>query len=169
MTRVNDALVAFSPTTMFFLGLGVVLYVYQTLIASNLELHRVTMCPRLVLYLHEYYRIISSSLFHVNLMHITMNLMSASAMSMMLEQRLGTIGLFLSTVWAILLSNVVYIIGAWLLSATVAYDDLMYQHSVGFSGVLFHYCVLESNMGGHSARSIFGVLNVPTYVYPWVL
>lgn len=45
----------------------------------------------------------------------------------------------------------------------------MYQHSVGFSGVIFHLSVMECNMTPHRTRSVFGFLTVPAYLYPWAL
>lgn len=45
----------------------------------------------------------------------------------------------------------------------------MYEHSVGFSGVLFHFCVLECNLVQTSSRSLFGIVHVPAQAYPWAL
>ena len=56
-----------------------------------------------------------------------------------------------------------------LLSAAFGFDGLMYQHAVGFSGVLFHLSVLECNMGQNRSRDLFGIVTVPSYLYPWVL
>jgi rhomboid domain-containing protein 1 len=100
-----------------------------------------------------------------------MNMMSTLALSTLLEKQMGTLRHLLSILWAILMTNVVYILVSYLLSTLFAYDDLMFQHAVGFSGVLFHLLVLESNLLGQqeSYRSVFGVINVPSWSYPWVL
>ena len=45
----------------------------------------------------------------------------------------------------------------------------MYQHSVGFSGVLFHLSVLECHYGPLQPRSLFGMVSVSPTLYPWVL
>ena len=100
-------------------------------------------------------------------MHIAMNMLSTVALSGQLERELGTLRHVHSVAWAILCSNSIYMIVAYLLSILFMYDHLMYQHSVGFSGILFHMLVLECQAGG--SRNIFGVVSVPAWVYPWVL
>jgi rhomboid domain-containing protein 1 len=45
----------------------------------------------------------------------------------------------------------------------------MYQHSVGFSGVLFQLSVLEANLNPHSERSVFGMFRVSSSSYPWAM
>jgi len=127
------------------------------------------MCPLLVLHLHEYYRILSSCIFHGSLMHIGMNMMSSYHLSLQLEKKFGTIPHLVTTLGAILTSSIVYLGVSWLASTVFGYDDLMYQHSVGFSGVLFHFLVLECNLVSHTSRSLFGVIQIPSYLYPWVL
>jgi len=44
----------------------------------------------------------------------------------------------------------------------------MYQHSIGFSGIIFHLSVLESYLHP-GQRSVFGFFSVPSFVYPWAL
>lgn len=135
----------------------------------DLDLHLFTMCPRMILYLREYYRIITSALFHGNLMHIGMNMLSTFHLSAVLEKRLGTIHHLISTLWAILLTSLFYVLVACLASFVIGYDAWMYEHAVGFSGVLFHFCVLECNMMSNQSRNLFGMVNVPAYLYPWAL
>jgi len=45
----------------------------------------------------------------------------------------------------------------------------MYQHSLGFSGVLFHLCVIQAYRHPNATRSLFGFFSVSSTVYPWVL
>ena len=165
--RFRELLGSTPPTTLGILA--VCLSVYGLQLAMGLDLERFTMCPRLVLYVHEYYRIITSALFHGNLMHIGMNMLSGFHLSTTLEKRLGTLPHLMTTLGAILCTSIVYLAVAWTASFLFAYDAWMYQHSVGFSGVLFHFCVLESHLSSNTSRSLFGVINVPTYLYPWAL
>ena len=102
-------------------------------------------------------------------MHIGMNMMSTVAISSLLEKRMGSIQHALTILWAILLTSVVYTAAAVLLYLSLGMEDLMYQHSVGFSGVIFHLSVLECNLTPHRSRSVFGFLTVPAYLYPWAL
>lgn len=156
-----------SPTaTLGIIGLCSFFFLLQLVVGFNL-IH-VTMCPRLVLYKHQYYRIISSALFHGSLMHIGMNMMSTAAISSLLEKRMGTVQLLLTVVVSILLTSVLHISFALIVSF-FGNDALMNGQSIGFSGVIFHLSVLESRLDQERTRSLFGIVNVPSYLYPWVL
>ena len=50
-------------------------------------------------------------------------------------------------------------------------NDAQYVHQrvVGFSGVIFTLAVMESYRSTQPTRSVFGMVRVPTRVYPWVL
>lgn len=102
-------------------------------------------------------------------MHIGMNMMSTLAISSMLEKRFGTLRHAIFILWAVLITSLVYTIVAVLLHLIVGVDSLMYQHSVGFSGVIFAMSVLESNLTPLRSRSVFGFITVPAYLYPWAL
>ena len=165
-SRATDLFRSIPTGTVGIVAICCFLYLVQLLV--DFPLHKVTLCPRLVLYLHEYYRIITSALFHGSIMHIAMNMMSTVGLSSMLEKRSGTLYHLLATGVAMFATSIVYISMANAASWT-GHDSLMYQHSIGFSGVLFHMVVLESNLGGHTSRSVFGFFAVPAFVYPWVL
>lgn len=167
MSRAAETLASLPPATLSIVGTCVAVYAYQLLFDP--PLHHYTMCPRLVIYLHEYYRLVTSCVFHGSLMHLGMNMMSAAAISTMLERRFGTIKMGITVLWAILLTSAVYAIVSLLLHLVLGLDGLMHQHSVGFSGVLFHLSVLESNLNPHRTRSVFGTVRVPSRAYPWAL
>lgn len=96
-------------------------------------------------------------------------MMSTTAIGSMLEKRFGTLRMIITMLWSIILSSVIYIASALFLSVFLGFGGLMYQHSIGFSGVIFHLSVLECNLGPHASRSVFGMLDVPSSLYPWVL
>jgi membrane associated rhomboid family serine protease len=170
MARLYDAARKLPPSTLGVVAACCCLFLVQ--VTSNLPLDRVSMCPNDVINQHQLYRMVSSSLFHDGIMHIGMNMMSTLPLSTLLEQELGTLRHIFTVFWAILLTNSVYIFVAYSASALFSYDKLMYQHAVGFSGVLFHMVVLESSLvsrGGAPFRTLFGVAKVPSWLYPWVL
>lgn len=167
MSRSTELLRSLPICTLGILGLCIGLHVL--LLALDWDLQQFTMCPRLVLYLHEWYRVITGALFHANLMHIGMNMMSTFGISTLLEKRLGTLRHLLSTLWAILLTSLIYLGVSYALFLFLGETKWMYQHSVGFSGILFHMTVLECNLSTTRSRSLFGFVNVPTYLYPWAL
>jgi len=156
------------PATTFFVGLCSALFVVQILF--DVELPRYTLCPRFVLYLHQYYRLVTSAFLHANFMHLAMNMISTVAISSMLERHLGTLRHFITTMWAVLFSSSLVVLIAAAAFYLVGIDALMLQHGVGFSAVLFHMLVLECAIGGAgAARSVFGLVTVPAFVYPWIL
>jgi membrane associated rhomboid family serine protease len=154
------------PTTLAVIVLCVGIYIIQNVFSWDLQLF--TMCPRMVLYTHEYYRVFTSTLFHANLMHIGMNMLSTSAISTSVEKKIGTIRLFLSIWWAIILTSTLYVTITYIASSVFGYDDWMYQHAVGYSGIIFHLTVIECHLHP-GLRNVFGTVQVPTYWYPWVL
>eukprot|EP00594_Rhizosolenia_setigera_P017555 CAMPEP_0178974320 /NCGR_PEP_ID=MMETSP0789-20121207/22384_1 /TAXON_ID=3005 /ORGANISM="Rhizosolenia setigera, Strain CCMP 1694" /LENGTH=363 /DNA_ID=CAMNT_0020662627 /DNA_START=30 /DNA_END=1118 /DNA_ORIENTATION=+ len=188
-SRLNEVISSTPLTTKVFLSLCVVTYIYQLLFDPNLSTY--TNCPRNILYLKEYYRIITSSFFHGGLMHLGMNMMAfysiagrslegpttTTSTTLTLSRRgdrkyMGSLYLFLSIMWGILLTSFVYISIALILSFCFSYDDFMYQHSVGFSGVLFQLSVLEANKSheeSNRTRSIYGMIKVKSKYYPWAL
>mmetsp|Transcript_9029 Transcript_9029/g.22021 ORF Transcript_9029/g.22021 Transcript_9029/m.22021 type:complete len:326 (+) Transcript_9029:95-1072(+) len=168
MSRTAETLASIPLSTRFIMGLCIITYAYQFLFDPPLQDY--TMCPRNVLYLHEYYRILTSSIFHANLMHIGMNMMSTMAIGSMLEKnQLGTLMMCVTILWGIILTSFIYIFVSWLLFAAFGYERLMLQHSVGFSGVIFQLSVLESNLGPNRTRSVFGLFQVSSKMYPWAL
>ena len=167
MSRSSELFRTVPLATLGTIGICVIIYVLQLIL--DIELRQFTLCPRRVIYLHEYYRIITSTLFHGNLMHIGLNMMSTSAISSLLEKRRGSFRHLFCTLWAIILTSAVYIVVAFLGYHWLGHTDLMYQHALGFSGVIFYMSVLECNLSPNQSRSLFGFATVPSYLYPWVL
>ena len=170
MSRLQEVLHETPPTTLLFLVVCALLHILQFAIASP-ELPSVTFCPRLVIYTHDYYRIITSALYHGSFMHIAVNSMSLMAIGSLLEKRMGSLALSVTILWSIIVTACLYILAALAVSYLFQHDGLMFQHSVGFSGVLFHLSVLECNLPEHqqTPRSVFGVIRVSAKLYPWVL
>lgn len=167
MSRAAEVAASIPLANRFIIGLCVAVFLLQTIL--NLDLQDFTLCPRNVIYDHEYYRIFTSCVFHGGLIHIGFNMMSTAAIGSLLEKRFGTLRHIFSVFLGMFLTSSTYILVACLLSWVCRYDKLMYQHSVGFSGVLFQLSVLEANLSPNSTRSVFGMLQVPAYLYPWAL
>lgn len=106
-----------------------------------------------------------------------MNMTSTMAMGKMLERRIGTIMTYLTIAYGILLSSCLYVTVSWLLSVVCGYAPLMKRNCVGFSGVIFHLSVLETNHGitnnvdngRTTTRSVFGLFEVSSRAYPYAL
>lgn len=167
MSRAAETLASIPLATLSIMSVCCLVYLYQFIFDP--PMHNYTMCPRLVLYLNEYYRFITSSLFHGSIMHIGMNMMSTMAIGSSLERRIGTLAMATTILWGVQLTSSIYVFVSWLLYVTFGYDHLMLQHSVGFSGVIFQLAVLEANLSPDRTRSVFGFINVSSKMYPWAL
>ena len=66
---------------------------------SGLDLHHFTLSPRKVVSLHEFYRLVTSALFHADFMHIGMNMLSAVVICSMVEKHIGSISLIITTLY----------------------------------------------------------------------
>eukprot|EP00979_Chaetoceros_neogracilis_P017668 scaffold10261_cov269-Chaetoceros_neogracile.AAC.10 len=166
MSRAGEVLSTIPLSTLSFGTLCVLMYMAQILF--NLSLHQYTMNPRGVIFQHEFYRMITSSFCHGSLLHIGMNMMSYMALGKLLERKFGTLFMTFTVVNSIVLSSVIYMLIAL---ATYAFgsEKLMNQHSLGFSGVLFHLLVLESKVRPNTSQSIFGMFHIPAKYYPWFM
>ncbi|KAL7567649.1 hypothetical protein ACA910_000240 [Epithemia clementina (nom. ined.)] len=157
-----------TPTTLAIIAICCTLHLLL-FIVNYPELHTLTLCPQCVIYQGDAYRIVTSALFHVNFLHIAMNMMSTAAIGAVLEKRIGTIPLLITIMWSILLTSIIQVTIAILCFWFLDMEYLMRQHSVGFSGVIFHLSVLECNLGPQQARNVFGFFHVSPKLYPWVL
>lgn len=155
--------------TLWTMGVCIVIYCWQVLVLSPSLLHQYTMNPRSVLYLHEYYRFLTSSLFHGSIMHISMNLMSLVAIGTSLEMHFGTLWIASTILWSIILTSAVYVLVAFSIYTLFGINGLMYSHSVGFSGVLFHLSVIQAYIHPNATRHLFGTFHIPSTAYPWAL
>ena len=167
MSRLAETLANIPLATLSIMIVCCIVYMYQFFVDP--PVHHYTMCPRLVIYMSEYYRFITSSLFHGSIMHIGMNMMSTMAIGSSLEKRIGTLAMAITILWGIQLTSSIYTLISWLLYMTIGYEHLMLQHSVGFSGVIFQLAVLEANLSPDRTRSVFGFINVSSKIYPWAL
>lgn len=101
-------------------------------------------------------------------MHIGMNMLSFMALGKSLEKYFGTMWMFVTIVWSILLTPSIEMIIAYT-TKMMGNDDLVKQHSLGFSAVLFHLLTIECAVHGNSSRSIFGMVTVSSKFYPWAM
>lgn len=139
-------------------------------ILLDLNLFHYTMNPWRILHLSEYHRIVSSVVFHGSLCHVACNILSMATIGSQLEKRVGTIYLGMTILWATLLTSCVQLVAALVMDWVFGYNRLMHQDVIGFSGILFHLCVLESRLcyyGPVVMHLPFGNCTVPSHVRPW--
>lgn len=154
--------------TLSIATLCIVLQVYVTLF--DVPISNFTVVAVNVIYLGEYYRIISAALLHGSLMHIAFNMMSFLSIGANLERSIGTLALFFTVMWSIILGGVIYVGAEWAMTMWVTNDPgYANQQAIGFSGVIFTLALMESYRSTQPTRLLFGMVQVPTRVYPWVL
>lgn len=168
MSRFKELLRTTPPTTAAVVLLCCLLHLVH--VTAGPSLPAVTLCPRLVLGLGEYYRLLSSAVYHGGFLHLGMNSMSMVAIGGLLEKRIGTTALMVTIWYSMILTSLLYVAVAWITyESFLNQQGMMYQHSVGFSGVLFHLSVLECHYGPLQPRNLFGMVSVSPALYPWVL
>ena len=163
-TRSSEFVQSFPIGTAGVIGLCCSAHVSQIVLDVNVR--HFTMAPRLVLHLHQCYRIVTSCFVHGSLMHISMNMLSTATIGALLERRFGTLSHLVIILWSIVLTGIFYLSLAVAAQKLAGSDDLLNSHALGFSGIMFHLLVLESNLTPNATRSIFGFINVPSYAYP---
>ena len=174
--RAAETLASIPPATRFIMILCILLYVVVQCVL-DVPVSSIALNPSSILFDRQLYRLITGALFHANLMHIFMNMTSTMAMGKMLERRIGTMMTYLTIAYGILLSSCLYVAISWLLFVTCGYAPLMKRNCVGFSGVIFHLSVLETNHGitnngdngRTTTRSVFGLFEVSSKAYPYAL
>lgn len=166
-SRLRELLARYPPTTLFFTAVCVALYVLTLLV--DIDYGYITINPYRTAFQYELYRIYTSAFFHGGIMHIAMNMMSFQALGTSLEALFGSTMFFLLITTMIFTSGVLYVGTCVGLAAVLRDMSWLNYQSVGFSGVLFSLAALECFLSPVASRSIFGLITVPTKLYPWAL
>jgi len=116
----------------------------------------------------ELYRIITCAYMHLSMMHIGMNMFSLFSIGTSLEAIFGSLRFFFLILVYTIIIGIVYI-GLAVIEMFIWSPSGFYGSAAGFSGVLFAMAVDESALSVAPTRSVFGLFNVPTKLYPWVL
>jgi len=126
--------------------------------------------PAYVLYKYQLYRLFLPAWFHVNLIHLFLNMMTFLPMGRSLERIHGSLHFLYIILMFDLLSNIIHTGIAWFASGVAGYYAFMGECAVGFSGVIFSLLVLNTaQQSPQDTRSIFGFFTVPAKLYPWIL
>ncbi len=128
-----------------------------------------TMCPKAILSRHQYYRLVTSPFLHGSIFHILMNMMSYLTLGSLLERSFGTMWHFTTIAFSACMVNITYTFLAFILYQCGFTLGSYNGHSLGFSGVLFHLLVIQCAMNSSYTHSVFGLFQVSSKMYPWVL
>lgn len=132
---------------------------------------QVCFLPYLITSKFQVYRIYTSTLFHVSILHLVFNMLALVPIGSGLERILGSVRyshvLFMIATCNGLLHLLIAYIAAH--NPIHQYHFLMRECSIGFSGMIFAMIVMETSLSGAQSRSIFGLFNVPAKWYVWIL
>lgn len=127
--------------------------------------------PSAVISKFQVYRVFTSIFFHGSILHLVFNMLALVPLGSELERVMGSIRLLYMIVLLATSSAIFHL----LITLIAAYNPVhSYYHfmdecAIGFSGVLFSMIVIETSLSGVQSRSVFGLFNVPTKLYPWIL
>lgn len=132
-----------SQTFIFtlFLLMNCILFIFNIFFKFNLLNYSICEWP--ILYLNQYYRILTHHFFHMNFLHIFFNMLVFYFIGRSLEKRIGSLLTFLIIMKSIFLISFIYLvlieILKYIVITTLKFKDYNYDFysSVGFSGILF--------------------------------
>jgi membrane associated rhomboid family serine protease len=168
-SRIEELIRTTPPVTLGVVGVCSFLYIFVQVLL-DVPLYRLTLAPDRAWGHGQMQRIISGALFHHDVLHLAMNMISTLAIGSLLERQMGSLRLLSTILLAIVITGALYMTVVLILVFVFGLESWMRQNVIGFSGVLFYLSVLECNLGtALPRRSVFGMVEVPSYVYPWVL
>ncbi|KAJ3674794.1 hypothetical protein LUZ60_005410 [Juncus effusus] len=133
--------------------------------------HEICFLPSQITSHFQVYRFYTSILFHANILHLVFNMLALIPLGAELERIMGSVRLFY-LIFLLATTNAVFHLLIALLVDHNPFHALGYfmsECSIGFSGVIFSMIVIETSLSGAHSRSVFGLFNVPSQWYPWIL
>ncbi|KAK5577435.1 hypothetical protein RB653_002376 [Dictyostelium firmibasis] len=165
--KTNGYLDTLPFTTRFFFILCVILFLIEKII--QIQLSSVCFSPRLLSldFVHNFYKMIISNFFHLDLLHILFNMLSFIPLGTVLEKnKFGSLRFF----YIVLLFGALIPMMAFILSLVSNYLEIgysFYSCSVGFSGCVF--ALLTIHFFNDSLVSLYGMTRIPAKLYPWAI
>ena len=151
----------------FFITIFVVTYHWQTIYEHELDL-KFTLCPWEIISKLQIYRLFTSSFLHRSVFHLGINSLAFYSLGTFHELSFGTRWHLSTIFWSVLLVNSLSVLLA-LFIYLCGITDVMNEHTLGFSNVIFHLIVIECHLNSTSSHLLFGFIKVSSEVYPWVL
>ena len=166
-SRLHQLLQSLPPASLGILGSIVLVFIAQIILDFNVR--QFTLCPADVILRGQVWRLLTSIVLHGSVLHLGMNVMSGMGLCGTLERTMGTVALVLTTLLSAVISPILHVIIAFVTRLVFGYDAWFQEHSLGFSGILFHYAVIEASFNSRQPRSVFGLFTASSNLYPWAL
>eukprot|EP00669_Euglena_mutabilis_P000803 TRINITY_DN11044_c0_g1_i1.p1 TRINITY_DN11044_c0_g1~~TRINITY_DN11044_c0_g1_i1.p1 ORF type:complete len:340 (-),score=67.04 TRINITY_DN11044_c0_g1_i1:125-1087(-) len=124
----------------------------------------------------QVYRMFTAAYLHAGLLHIVLNLLAMVSLGPFLERHYGTAAFVLLVFLLQTISSGILILGGQNMRSVPLLPPFV-QHlfpwagcAVGMSVLLFAWITMHCRMADAAApRSLFGIVAVPSWAYPWVL
>ncbi|KAN0003563.1 hypothetical protein ACTFIZ_009735 [Dictyostelium cf. discoideum] len=165
--KTNGYLDTLPLMTRFFFILCIILFLIQ--IIFQIQIFSICFSPKLLSmdFINNFYKMIISNFFHLNLLHILFNMLSFIPLGTVLERnKFGSLLFF----YLILLFSVLISMMNFILSLVGYYLDIGYSYyscSVGFSGCIF--ALLTIHCFNDNLVSLYGITRIPAKFYPWAI
>ncbi|KAJ3685892.1 hypothetical protein LUZ61_015056 [Rhynchospora tenuis] len=133
--------------------------------------YEICFLPSQVVSHFQVYRFYTSVLFHGSILHVVFNMLAFVPLGSELERIMGSVRLLYLIILLSTTNAILHLIVALLVDHNPfhPYAYFMNECSIGFSGVIFSLIVIETSLSGAQSRSVFGLFNVPSKLYPWIL
>lgn len=128
-----------------FFTINLVIFIANVFLKFNLM--NLSICEWPILYLKQYYRLLTHHFFHLNFIHIFFNLLIFYFIGRILEKKIGSMLLLIIILKSIILISLIYLgiieLLKYIVITSLKFKDYNYDFysAVGFSGILF--CIYE--------------------------
>ncbi|GAV86125.1 UBA domain-containing protein/Rhomboid domain-containing protein [Cephalotus follicularis] len=133
--------------------------------------YEICFLPSAVIPHFQVYRFYTAVIFHGSLLHVLFNMLALVPLGSELERITGSVRLLYLIVLLATSNAIFHLLFAFLVAYNPIhpYQYFMNECAIGFSGILFSMIVIETSLSGVEYRSVFGLFNVPSMWYAWIL
>ena len=167
MLRAAELILKTPICVLFMMSLIAVIYYWQTIQHHELDLN-FTLCPQAIIFQNQIHRMITYPFIHGSIIHFVANMMSILSLGSFLELSFGTLWHLSTIICSMVLVSSTYLLIAFILY-TGGIRDVMNENALGLSGTTFHLLVIQCHLKASSSQSLYGLFQVSSKVYPWVL
>ena len=154
--------------TRILLIFMVILHIINMAFFDDAILYSLCLIPSRVIKNFEFWRLITAPFLHSGIIHLAMNMGTFLQVGMSLESAIGTLSFFYHIIVFGFISSVIDVVLSYILTF-IGEESAYNAASIGFSGVLFALTLIDISITKDEYRSVFGILLVPSQVYPWII
>jgi len=155
-----------------FFAMNSIIFIANIFVKFNLM--NLSICEWPILYLKQYYRLLTHHFFHLNFIHFFFNMLVFYFIGRTLEKKIGSMLFFIIIVKSIFLISIIYLaiidLLKYILITNLKFKDYNYDFysAVGFSGILFSIyeiiCLFSSR--AEIYRNVFSFLPIKSKNLP---